>query len=736
MYFSNLIVISISIRPMVMYHALFWIQNTAVIADDTGHGTSTGSTVGISSSNKIDRQWEQFPNDLGCHTGCGASEWIIDDRTLLFEKSALRLASYECGHCIQGPPGSCKAPYAHIPHTGGSQTTDTCCQRMAGADCAEPQTFFLPAIISIFYASYWIARDIWYVIPYNWGIFCDFCHTYPILASLIGIIIVTLLYRHFKVPFVVPVRMNSGAVKKRLESWPPEGVTAQMIKDEPYASLILPPGSVQMKTTEAPQRTPPASPLARRRFNAKTHNTKTPSTTVTEHSLDDSNEQYVDVTPSPSSRKSQNSTSSSVGSYSGNNYPYEFIESYQQEFNNLSPVLFFVNTASGGQFGWTLLKTLKQLLHPAQIVHLNEWSPVKPKDALREFIKLFGPRLRIAIGGGDGTVGWILEMLDQLDDEGEIPMESYPPVSALPYGVGNDIARVLGYTAPFSSPEEIKKFLVCLMESRIIDLDRWEFHSEPLDPNNPKPKDSYSRLKKFREFNNYFGLGTDAAHVRGFQVLRENFPGLCISKVVNMFHYTWIGFVEMFLRPNKHLKENITLICDGVEVPLDDDLEGISVGNIASYASGLRLWHETDVSATELQQDGKLDVCALRGAEHIGLMLIGFAKSTNYAQASKLEIILKRTTVMHTDGEAWYQPPSRITIKKSTRLTGAKFLKRTNWAAEQKINTLLMKAEVNGVTNPEQTKWFQQHMSERMDHVERGERNTGLLTKMRRAFTN
>lgn len=77
-------------------------------------------------------------------------------------------------------------------------------------------------------------------------------------------------------------------------------------------------------------------------------------------------------------------------------------------------MLIFINPKSGGKLGTRLLAQLRALFHPSQIYDLTQ-NKNGPGTGLLQFRNV--PRFRILVCGGDGTVGWVLATLDELDLE-------------------------------------------------------------------------------------------------------------------------------------------------------------------------------------------------------------------------------------------------------------------------------------------------------------------------------
>lgn len=73
--------------------------------------------------------------------------------------------------------------------------------------------------------------------------------------------------------------------------------------------------------------------------------------------------------------------------------------------------------------------------------------------------------LRVIACGGDGTAGWVLSVLDEME------LENPPSIAILPLGTGNDLARTLGWGGGYNN-ESMEVFLNKVIYGKSVKLDR------------------------------------------------------------------------------------------------------------------------------------------------------------------------------------------------------------------------------------------------------------------------
>ena len=99
-------------------------------------------------------------------------------------------------------------------------------------------------------------------------------------------------------------------------------------------------------------------------------------------------------------------------------------------------------------------------------------------------------KYRILVCGGDGTIGWVLQCLDNV---GQDSLCSNPPCAIVPLGTGNDLARVLQWGSGYSGDEDPMALLRDVIEAEEIRLDRWTVVF--------RPQSEDSEGKTLREIN-------------------------------------------------------------------------------------------------------------------------------------------------------------------------------------------------------------------------------------------
>uniref|UniRef100_A0A8B9Q1X0 Diacylglycerol kinase n=1 Tax=Apteryx owenii TaxID=8824 RepID=A0A8B9Q1X0_APTOW len=223
----------------------------------------------------------------------------------------------------------------------------------------------------------------------------------------------------------------------------------------------------------------------------------------------------------------------------------------------MKPLLVFVNPKSGGNQGAKIIQSFMWYLNPRQVFDLSQGGP---KEALELYRKVHN--LRILACGGDGTVGWILSILDQLR------LNPPPPVAILPLGTGNDLARTLNWGGGYTD-EPLSKILSHVEDGNIVQLDRWNLHVEPNPDANPEEKDEAATDKlPLDVFNNYFSLGFDARVTLEFHESREANPEKFNSRFRNKMFYAGCDGTDLTskiqdLKPQCLVFLNIPRYCAG-----------------------------------------------------------------------------------------------------------------------------------------------------------------------------
>ena len=109
---------------------------------------------------------------------------------------------------------------------------------------------------------------------------------------------------------------------------------------------------------------------------------------------------------------------------------------------------------------------------------------------------------------------------------------------------------------------------------------------------------------------------------------------------------------------------------DGEKVDLPN-IESVVVLNIPCWGAGVRPWNlgtgHTKFPVPSIS-DGKLEVFCIYSSFHIAQMQVGLSEPLRIGQASRVEIALKGSAPMQTDGEPWEQHPARIVIDHHRRV--------------------------------------------------------------------
>ncbi|XP_022532100.2 diacylglycerol kinase theta [Astyanax mexicanus] len=317
-----------------------------------------------------------------------------------------------------------------------------------------------------------------------------------------------------------------------------------------------------------------------------------------------------------------------------------------------SPLLVFVNPKSGGLKGREILYGFRKLLNPHQVFELTSGGPLPGLHTFREV-----PHFRMLVCGGDGTVGWVLGVLEAIRHKLSCPE---PAISIVPLGTGNDLARVLRWGAGYSGDDPYN-VLVSVSEADEVEMDRWTILFDAQEMNEDGTQNGFLEPPKIVQMNNYFGLGIDAELSLDFHHAREEEPGKFNSRFHNKGVYVKVGLQKLSHTRNLHKDLKLEVDKQDIELP---SIEGLIFLNIPSWGSGADLWGSDSDSRFEKPRidDGMLEVVGVTGVVHMGQVQSGLRSGIRIAQGSYIRITVTKPIPVQVDGEPWIQAPGQIII--------------------------------------------------------------------------
>ncbi|XP_035506205.2 diacylglycerol kinase theta [Scophthalmus maximus] len=319
---------------------------------------------------------------------------------------------------------------------------------------------------------------------------------------------------------------------------------------------------------------------------------------------------------------------------------------------DLCPLLVFVNPKSGGLKGRDLLYSFRKLLNPHQVFDISNGGPLAGLHTFREV-----PRFRVLVCGGDGTVGWVLGVLEAVRHK---LVCREPPIGIVPLGTGNDLARILRW-GPGYGGEDPYHILVSVDEADEVLMDRWTILLDAQDVSEDGKDSGFLEPPKIVQMNNYFGLGIDAELSLDFHLAREDEPDKFTSRFHNKGVYVKVGLQKISYTRSLH--KELQLQVDTHNVPLPN-IEGLIFLNIPSWGSGADLWgSEVDGRHGKPRiDDGLLEVVGVTGVVHMGQVQSGLRSGIRIAQGNYIRLTLSKPIPVQVDGEPWIQPPGHIII--------------------------------------------------------------------------
>ncbi len=235
----------------------------------------------------------------------------------------------------------------------------------------------------------------------------------------------------------------------------------------------------------------------------------------------------------------------------------------------------------------------------------------------------------IVIGGGDGTISFIVNLLADMDKK--------PAVALIPLGTGNDLCRSLGIFQLYRK-KGFKGIVEIIKQGKTAKID-------------------LIKISTNKYFINYFGLGSDAMVAHDFENLRKkSYVKILRSTFCNKIFFSLLGMKNLFSRINHDIILKIKTDTGYLrEELIPKKSYGFIINNITSYAGGASVCSFSNVN------DGKFEVVIISNL--VQLIFLHFTRfinkpldclltSVRHFQAGNLTVEFSGKTPCQIDGEA------------------------------------------------------------------------------------